>query len=56
VALSHLKLALIGSVIVAALLLSPKGLLPEVPGRPKRPTSAPDTGSARDEYDGGEGR
>jgi ABC-type branched-subunit amino acid transport system permease subunit len=56
VALSHLKLALIGAVIVAALLLSPKGLLPEVPGRPKRPTSAPDTGSARDEYDGGEGR
>ena len=55
-ALSHLKLALIGTVIVTALLLSPKGLLPEVPSRPKRPSPVPDTGSARDEYDGGEGR
>jgi len=61
-ALSHLKLALIGAVIVAALLLSPKGLLPEVPSRPKRPSPAPDTGSSEnsgntgDESDGGEGR
>jgi len=61
-ALSHLKLALIGAVIVAALLLSPKGLLPEVPSRPKRPSPAPDTGSSGnsgntgDESDGGEGR
>ncbi|HJM52485.1 MAG TPA: ABC transporter permease [Dehalococcoidia bacterium] len=39
VALSHLKLALIGMVILGALLLSPKGLLPEVPGRPKRAVS-----------------
>ena len=57
--LSHLKLALIGAVIIAALLLSPKGLLPEVPSRPKRPSPAPDTGTSgnpRDEYDGGEGR
>ena len=35
--LPHLKLALIGIVIVGALLTSSKGLLPEVPGRPKRP-------------------
>ena len=35
--LPHLKLALIGIVIVGALLMSSKGLLPEVPGRPKRP-------------------
>jgi len=35
--LSHLKLALIGVVIVGALLTSSKGLLPEVPRRPKRP-------------------
>jgi len=35
--LSHLKLALIGTVIVVALLLSSKGLLPEIPGRPRRP-------------------
>ena len=34
--LSHLKLALIGVVIVGALLASSKGLLPEVPRRPKR--------------------
>lgn len=40
-ALSHLKLALIGLVIVGALLLSPKGLLPEVPSRPKRPAARP---------------
>ena len=41
--LSHLKLALIGCVIVGALLLSSKGLLPEIPGRPKRPVGiAPD--------------
>ena len=37
VELSHLKLALIGTVIVVALLLSSKGLLPEIPGRPRRP-------------------
>jgi ABC-type branched-subunit amino acid transport system permease subunit len=35
--LTYLKLALIGAVIVGALMLSAKGLLPEVPGRPKRP-------------------
>jgi ABC-type branched-subunit amino acid transport system permease subunit len=34
--LSHLKLALIGLVIVGGLLTSSKGLLPEVPQRPKR--------------------
>lgn len=34
--LSHLKLALIGIVIVAGLVTSSKGLLPEVPQRPKR--------------------
>ena len=55
-ALSHLKLALIGAVIVIALLLSPKGLLPEVPGRPKRPSHAPETGRIQDEYDSGEVR
>ncbi|MCH8224098.1 MAG: hypothetical protein IH868_11875, partial [Chloroflexi bacterium] len=41
VALSHLKLALIGVVIIGALLLSPKGLLPEVPSRPNRPAHRP---------------
>jgi len=35
--ISHLKLALIGMVIVGALLASSKGLLPEVPTRPRRP-------------------
>ena len=35
--LPHLKLALIGLVIVGALLTSSRGLLPEVPSRPKRP-------------------
>jgi ABC-type branched-subunit amino acid transport system permease subunit len=35
--LPHLKLALVGIVIVGALLLSSKGLLPEVPSRTKRP-------------------
>lgn len=35
--LSHLKLALIGTVIVTALLMSSKGLLPEIPSRPERP-------------------
>ena len=35
--LPHLKLALIGIVIVGALLMSSKGLLPEIPSRPKRP-------------------
>ena len=39
--LPHLKLALIGIVIVGALLMSSKGLLPEVPGRPKRPVRLP---------------
>lgn len=39
--LSHLKLALIGIVIVGALLVSSKGLLPEVPSRPKRPVNLP---------------
>ena len=34
--LPHLKLALIGLVIVGALLTSSKGLLPEVPQRPER--------------------
>ena len=34
--LPHLKLALIGLVIVGALLTSSKGLLPEVPRRPER--------------------
>ena len=48
--LVHLKLALIGLVIVGALLLSPKGLLPEVPTRPKRPASSPQVSPAlRDE-------
>jgi ABC-type branched-subunit amino acid transport system permease subunit len=37
--LPHLKLALIGIVIVVGLLTSSKGLLPEVPSRPKRPVS-----------------
>ena len=35
--LTHLILALIGVVIVGSLLTSSKGLLPEVPSRPKRP-------------------
>ena len=35
--LTHLKLALIGLVIVGALLMSSKGLLPEIPNRPDRP-------------------
>ena len=35
--LPHLKLALIGIVIVVGLVTSSKGLLPEVPQRPKRP-------------------
>ena len=38
--LPHLKLALIGMVIVGALLTSSKGLLPEVPRRPKRPVGS----------------
>jgi len=45
--LVHLKLALIGLVIVGALLLSPKGLLPEVPTRPKRPASLLPASSTR---------
>ena len=39
--LSHHKLALIGIVIVGALLVSSKGLLPEIPSRPKRPVKLP---------------
>ena len=35
--LPHVKLALIGMVIIGGLLTSSKGLLPEVPSRPKRP-------------------
>jgi branched-chain amino acid transport system permease protein len=35
--LPHLKLALIGVVIIVALRTSSRGLLPEVPSRPKRP-------------------
>ena len=35
--LPHLKLALIGVVIIGALLMSSRGLIPEVPNRPKRP-------------------
>ena len=35
--LSHFKLGLIGLVILGSLMTSSKGLLPEVPGRPKRP-------------------
>ena len=38
--LPHLKLALIGVVIVGTLLTSSKGLLPEVPSRPKRPSNS----------------
>lgn len=34
--LTYLKLTLVGVVIVAALTFSTKGLLPEIPGRPKR--------------------
>lgn len=37
--LSHLKLALIGMVIIGSLLMSSKGLLPEIPSRPKRPVN-----------------
>ena len=56
--LTYLKLTLIGIVIVAALTFSAKGLLPELPGRPKRPKkstevaghpeSGLDSGSASD--------
>ena len=35
--LPHFKLSLIGLLIVTSLLTSSKGLLPEVPGRPRRP-------------------
>lgn len=35
--LTYLKVSLIGLVIVGALMLSSKGLIPAVPGRPKRP-------------------
>ena len=41
ISLPHLKLALGGAVIVGALLLSPRGLLPEVPVRPRRPSHEP---------------
>ena len=37
--LPHLKLALVGLVIISALLMSSRGLLPEVASRPKRPAS-----------------
>jgi len=47
-ALSHLKLALVGVVIVGALLLSPKGLLPEVSSRPKRAAAPPVTGDDKE--------
>ncbi|MFP6679357.1 MAG: ABC transporter permease [Dehalococcoidia bacterium] len=46
-ALTHLKLALVGVVIVVALLVSPKGLLPEVPVRPVRPQVNDDKESAK---------
>ena len=32
--LSYLKLALIGLVIIVALQVAPKGLIPEIPSRP----------------------
>ena len=35
--LAYLKLALIGLVIIASLLLAEKGLVPEVPSRPDDP-------------------
>ena len=35
--LSHLKLGLVGMVILGSLITSSKGLLPEVPSRPRRP-------------------
>ncbi len=38
VELSHLKVALVGAVILIALILSAKGLLPEIPRRPSRPS------------------
>jgi len=41
--LPHLKLALIGVVILGALITSSKGLLPEIPTRPKRPINTPRT-------------
>ena len=37
--LSHLKLGLVGMVILGSLLTSSRGLLPEVPSRPKRPNN-----------------
>jgi ABC-type branched-subunit amino acid transport system permease subunit len=40
--LTYLKLTLVGVVIITALIFSAKGLLPEVPGRPKRPTDLRD--------------
>jgi branched-chain amino acid transport system permease protein len=43
VQLTYMKLTLIGVVIISALLFSAKGLLPEVPGRPKRPDNLVDT-------------
>ena len=41
--LPHLKLALVGLVIIGALLMSSRGLLPEVPSRPKRPAVGDET-------------
>lgn len=37
--LAYVKLGLIGLVILVSLMVAEKGLLPEVPSRPKRPTS-----------------
>ena len=48
--LPHLKLALIGLVIIGALLMSSRGLLPEVPSRPKRPAVIEDS-SPPDSYE-----
>ena len=47
--ISHLKLALIGMVIVGALLVSSKGLLPEVPTRPRRPIPRSPSGDEDEE-------
>ena len=41
--LPHLKLALVGLVIIGALLMSSRGLLPEVPSRPNRPAVVEET-------------
>ncbi len=47
--LTHLKLALIGMVIVGGLVSSSKGLLPEIPRRPKHPPGPPEDTSERKE-------